>query len=339
MKKSTKRTTLAVAGVLGLGALGATLGTLSYFTDVADEENEFTVGNMDITLYESQLHRENSGRMGNFPALASDPDYCDWTASSSVETTAGNSTLINGSYEAARYCTPNMDVEVARAEGITAVANGHTAANRGWGYSDQTIIDDAATYKNEDNAATTDVDESGYFARASQNIVPGQWTRKFAYVVNEDESSDAYVLIRYMVPTEYADLIDIKVPGTPYEEDVHADIAGHQGYFTALTKDASGKYVAFDSSAKDSMDNYEGYTETIGGTEFKVYAAVTTDVVKPGEMTFWSPVNTIRLKTTATVDDFDYTQGNPIVKVNVDAQAVQAKTFANGLEAFNALQQ
>ena len=334
--KINRKTVLSTAAVLGAAALVAG-GTIAYFTDQADETNQFTVGNMDISLYESQLHRENSGRMGNFPALASDPDYCDWTVSSTVPTTAGNPSLINGSYEAARYCTPNMDVEVARAEGITAVANGHTASNRGWGFSDDVIKADSETYKAIDDTTTTDVDESGYFTRASRNIVPGQWVRKFAYVQNNDNSSDAYVLIRYMVPTEFADKIDVKIPGTPYEEDTDATTDGVQGYFTAVNRDdTSGAYSAYALTA-NGVDDYTGYTQTIDGTEYKVYAAVTTVAINPGEMTFWSPVNTVRIAAGQDVTDFDYSNGNPIVNVKVDAQAIQAKTFSNAIEAINNL--
>ena len=347
--KINRKTVLTTAAVLGVVALAAG-GTMAYFTDKEETNNQFTVGNVDITLYESQLHRENSGRMGNFPALASDPDYCDWTKSSTVVTTAGDSSLINGSYEKARYCTPNMDVEVARADGITAVKNGHTASNRGWGFSDAVIKADAETYKATDDTTTTDVDESGYFTRVSQNIVPGQWVRKFAYVTNESESSDAFVLIRYMVPTSYAANVDVKVPGTPYEEDVDTEEEGLQPYFTAVTKNATtGKYEAYaltlDSNNKPTIDAYTGYTETINNVEYRVYAAVTTDVVKPGEMTFWSPVNTVRLKTTVTnVNDPEATVANPNyvapasqIDVKVDAQAIQAKTFANAIEAINNL--
>lgn len=338
--KVDRRVVLSSAVVLGVAALIAG-STIAYFTDKDSKDNHFTVGGMDITLYESQLHRENSGRMGNFPALASDPDYCDWEASRNVETKAGNASLINGSYESARYCTPNQDVEVARAEGITAVANGHTASNRGWGYSDEYIKADALKYKAEDDASTEGVDESGYFTRVSQNIVPGQWVRKFAYVVNEDESSDAYILVRYMVPTEYAHLVDLKVPGTPYEEDTDATKDGVQGYFTAVTKDdTTGKYVAFDASTKDAMDNYEGYIEEIDGVEYRVYAAVTTKALKPGEMTFWSPINTVRLKTGAQITDRTATETfvpTNAIDVKVDAQGIQAKTFLDGVEAINNL--
>ena len=336
MKKSNKKIVLSTAAVLGVAALAAG-GTIAYFTDKKETTNRFTVGDVKISLYESQLHRQNSGRGGNFPSLASDPDYCDWTAN--VQTTIGDSTLISGSYEKARYCTPNHDISANSGAGISAVVNGHTKASRNWGYTDEEIVTDAAAYKAVDDPTTVE-DESGYFTRVKDNIAPGQWIRKFTYVKNEDESSDAYILIRYMVPTEYADKLDIKIPGTPYEEDT-SDAAGHQGYFTALTRQLKSgsttdyEYVAVDSSAKDSMDSYTGYVETIDNVEYRVYAAVTTDVVKPGEMTYWSPVNTVRLKTTVTTNDFDY---GDAVDVKVDAQAIQAKTFSSAIDAIKNLE-
>ena len=323
--KANKKTVLSTAAVLGVAALLAG-GTIAYFTDEEHQNNSFTVGSVDITLYESQLHRQNSGRMGNFPALASDPDYCDWKASSSVTTTMGDSTLINGSYESARYCTPNMDVAVGDSTNISAVANGHTATNRTWGFSDATIIADANEYKAGADT-TTDTSDDGYFTRVSQDIVPGQWVRKFAYVTN-DGDSDAYVLIKYMVPTEYADKVELKVPGTPYGDAGDNDFA----YFTAVKK-SGGKYVAATPG--------ETYTETVDGTEYKIYAAVTNDVVKSGEMTFWSPVNTVRLIAgeEQTKDDTTGAISYPLdaIDVKVDAQAIQARTFADAIEAINSL--
>ncbi|MBR2586953.1 SipW-dependent-type signal peptide-containing protein [Candidatus Saccharibacteria bacterium] len=335
--KTNNKAILSAAAILGVAGLVAG-GTIAYFTDTKTETNTFTVGDVKITMYESQLHRQNSGRMGNFPSLASDPDYCDWTVSSAVATTAGDSTLINGSYDKARYCTPNMGTDVYYADDITAVANGHTKASRSWGFSDAQIIADAANYKA--GANTTDTTDDGYFTRVSQGIVPGAWVRKFTYVKNNDTSSDAYVLIRYMVPTSYANNIEVKVPGTPYEEDVSTD-TGHQGYFTAVTYDSTNNtYTAFDSSAKDSMDNYTGYIQEIDGTEYRVYAAVTTQALKPEEMTFWSPVNNVRLKTTVIntdTTDPNYVAPSSQVDVKVDAQAIQAKTFSNAIEAINNL--
>ena len=330
--KVTRRSVLSTAAVLGAAALVAG-GTIAYFTDHKTETNHFTVGDVAINLYESQLHRQNSGRQGSFGALASDPNYCDWNANPNDSGLDSNTGLIKGSYEKARYCTPDMNANEGDASSISAVANGHTRtgfsnANRTWGYKDETIIADAATYKavaGENNAT-----EDGYFTTVSKGIAPGQWVRKFSYVENAGHS-DAYVLIRYMIPTEYADKLDVKIPGTPYEEDVHADRDGHQGYFTALTKTSDG-YVAYDSSAADSMDYYEGYVEEIDDTEYRIFAAVTTDVVNPGEMTFWSPVNTVRLKTTVESTDFNYQDA---IDIKVEADAIQAKTFTDAIDAVN----
>ena len=228
-----------------------------------------------------------------------------------------------------------------------AVTNGHmTSTFQGdttWGYSDDTIIADAATYKN--SIANGD-NEDGYFTKVSEGIVPGQWVRKFTYVkntsnANNTDGSDAYVMIRYMVPVAYADNLDIKIPGTPYEEDTDASKDGVQGYFTAVERnDSNGQYSAYALTA-NGIDDYHGYTQTIGDTQYKVYTAVTTNVVNPGEMTFWSPVNTIRLKTTSTntgpLTDGNFVAPQTQIDVKVEAQAIQAKTFADAIDAINHL--
>ena len=334
-----KRLVLSTAAVLGVSAL-ATGGTIAYFTDKDEAVNTFTVGDVKIEMYESQLHRENSGRKGVFSALSSDKYYCDYT--SAQINTANKGDMI--SYEKARYCTPGIDAD--NTTGISAIENGHTAADWTWGYTDAQIIADAATYKAVDNPSTAE-DETGYFTAASNEIVPGQWVRKFTYVKNADDQnsnykgSDAYILIRYMVPVAYAGAIEFKVPGTPYEKDVHADIDGIQGYFTAVTKNSTThEYEAYPGNAPDAMDGYTGYIETIDNVDYRVYAAVTTDVVKAGEMTFWSPVNTIRLKTTSQNSDSEaanYVDSNALLEVRVDAQAIQAKTFSGAIEAINNL--
>ena len=57
----TKQKVLAVSAVLGIAALALSAGTLAYFTDTEKATNTFTIGNVDIELYESQLHRVNAG--------------------------------------------------------------------------------------------------------------------------------------------------------------------------------------------------------------------------------------------------------------------------------------
>lgn len=337
--KINRRAVLSTATVLGAAALVAG-GTIAYFTDRKTETNSFTVGKtVSINLYESQLHRQNSGRTGTFTALLSDPDYCDYTIDQPGVNYNNNPM---NTYESARYCTPGMDAN--QTAGISAVTNGHTRtgfsnANRNWGYSDQTIIDDAATYK----AAATSTAPSGYFSRASQKIVPGQWIRKFSYVKNTDTSNDAYVLIRYMVPAEYADKIELKIPGTPYEEDTNATVDGIQAYFYAVDRDATGKYSAHALTETgngpvidDPTDGYKGYdyTDTSDNKSYKVYAAVTVQPIKSGEMTYWSPINTVRLATSVTDTDMANIDDFGII---VEAEAIQAKPFTDAIDAINHL--
>ena len=320
--KINRRTVLSTAAVLGAAALVAG-GTIAYFTDKDDKTNSFIVGDVDITLYESQLHRMNSGRRGSFDSLESDRDYCTYTGTNIDNNTGAgpqpieNTTTLN--YNSAKYCTPGMDAY--NTTGISALDNGHTGT-RTWGFSDETIIADASTYK----ASADSAGSAGYFTRVSQNIVPGQYVRKFSYVKNNEQSSDVYALIKYMVPLTYADNVELEVPSSPYNE----------GYFTALTK-TGDDYVAFTGAPK----TYTGYEED----GYRVYAAVTNVALKPGEMTFWSPVNTVRLATTATnvndetatVTDPNYVPSSTQIDVKVEAEAIQAKTFTNAIDAVNEL--
>lgn len=339
--KANKKVLLTSAVILGAAALIAG-GTIAYFTDAEKTDNNFTVGNIDIKLYESQLHRMNSGRQGSFGALASDPDYCDWNPNPNDSGLDGNTGLIKGSYEKAKYCTPGMNANEGNAGTITAIANEHTG--RTWGYQDATIINDAETYKA--GADTADTADDGYFTRVSQNIVPGQYVRKFAYVLNNDtynKGNDAYVLIRYMVPVEYAGIVDFELPSSAYLEDKNVQTTTHgNGYFSLVEK-SGDTYSRATIANKDALKAYRGYRETIDGVDYMVYAAVTNEALKPGEMTFWSPVNTFKLDNNEVQIDGsddalgDVSYANAAISVKVDAQAIQARTFNDAIDAINHL--
>lgn len=340
--KVNRKTVLTTAAVLGVVALAAG-GTIAYFTDKESETNNFTVGDVKIEMYESQLHRMNSERQGDFSALTSDSTYCDWTASQTNTYGRGDMTT----YDKARYCTPNMELTKENTSGLSAVTYGHMSSTfhnaTTWGYSDDTIIADAGDYKK--SVAGGD-NEDGYFTKASAEIVPGQWVRKFTYVRNADdqnqnyEGSDAYVLIRYMIPESLNGLVDLKIPGTPYEEDTDTTTAEVDPYFYAVNSNsnATDKYSAYTLTA-NGVDDYHGYTELIGGTLYRVYAAVTRQPIKSGEMTFWSPVNTVRLNPAAQNSDPNAANYVSVeeLDVKVDAQAIQAKTFSDAIDAINHL--
>lgn len=113
-----KKKVVATSAVLGLAALVLGGGTLAYFTDQKKIENHFTVGNVEIELIESQLHRANAG-VANGGVL--------WTPGIKTQ---GDATNTSG------------------------VANGHITY-KGTYFSDQQIIDDAANYKHENDGYFT----------------------------------------------------------------------------------------------------------------------------------------------------------------------------------------
>ena len=55
-----KKKIIALAVAVALLAIAVIGGTYAYFTDAEDATNVFTVGNVDITLYESTLHRQGN---------------------------------------------------------------------------------------------------------------------------------------------------------------------------------------------------------------------------------------------------------------------------------------
>lgn len=71
-----KKTILVAAIAVMLVAALVVGGTLAYFTDKDNATNTFTVGNVDIELLESSLHRENAGYVGT-PGEKLNPDNAE----------------------------------------------------------------------------------------------------------------------------------------------------------------------------------------------------------------------------------------------------------------------
>ena len=126
-----------------------------------------------------------------------------------------------------------------------------------------------------------------------------------------------------MIPKAYAADLEVKVPHTPYGDSGD----DNRAYFTAVAKNAT-------SGAYEATTYGTSYEDTIDNVEYVIYAAVTTEALNPGEMTYWSPVNTIKIKDTITE-----TQVAPATEINVkvDAQAIQSRTFSDAIEAINNL--
>lgn len=116
-----KKKVIATSAVLGLAALVLGGGTLAYFTDSKEITNNFTVGNVEIELIESQLHRSNAG-------------------------------VANGSTSDNPLWTPGINKAGTR-DNTSSVKNGHVVWTGDY-FSDQQILDDSANYKSNNGYFT-----------------------------------------------------------------------------------------------------------------------------------------------------------------------------------------
>ena len=205
MIKINRKTVLSTAAVLGVAALVAG-GTIAYFTDSDTKTNNFTLGNVDIKLYESQLHRVNanmasSSREGTLTstASASDPHVCSFT----------NAAMPKGN----PYCTPNIAALSSATGVVSAWDNGHvrrafTAVSGLTGAGQSGVFSDAQIIADSESTAEATVASYGgyadYVADEYDNLVPGKQVRKFVYVKNEDAVTPAYVRIKVTIPQAVA---------------------------------------------------------------------------------------------------------------------------------------
>ena len=67
-----------------------------------------------------------------------------------------------------------------------------------------------------------------------------------------------------------------------------------------------------------------------------VLTFVVHDALNGGEMTYWSPINTVAVNSDAEASDFDDLTTAKQFGVTVDAEAIQAGGFASAAEAFAA---
>lgn len=335
--KVSKKVALSTAAVLGVSAL-AVGGTIAYFADNESVVNNFTVGNVDVTLYESQLHRVNANVGSYFnsniaAASADDFHVC-------VPYMQGTTPTVNP------YCTPNIAVST-NLDDVSAWQNGHVrtqnvagiagAGQRGV-YSDTQIITDSVA--NGDFAGTTAVDATDsnpgnykdYVADEYGNLVPGKQVRKFIYVKNTGENS-AYVRVKITIPEEVAGIITVKDPHTPTEPC--APISGNN--LVCQSGAANENINGVDFSNHPYLTRLADYTDANGDT---VMTFVYTDALKKNELTYWSPITTVRINDSVKESDFTdsvlETLRSEGFGIKVDVDAIQSEGFASATAAFAA---
>lgn len=252
----TKQKVLAVSAVLGIAALALSAGTLAYFTDKTDTvTNTFTVGNVDITLYESQLHRVNANVSAN---LNSD--------GSAIASSENSHVCLNANI----YCTPGIAFEgnaTAEESGISAWDNNHVRAQNVTGqrgvFSDNQIVTDSGS------------NYTAYVTDEYNGLVPGKTVKKFVYVKNTGESP-AYVRIRVIVPNAYKDIVSIRIPHTPQEDTTPSGNTYKNG------EDATGKYFTQTMETSENGDVVYTFVATspLKKKEMTYWSPISTVMIK-----------------------------------------------------------
>jgi len=148
-------------------------------------------------------------------------------------------------------------------------------------------------------------------------LMPGVAINKMPYVNNIGDSA-AYVRIRVLIPSVLdLDCLNSSVICTSALENEFSRPAGVSDY---------------------AVDSYV----TIDGVDYDVYTFIRDEALEAGEMTYWNVWNTIRMDEDTTMDDYNrYVAAGAIdqngqFKVLVQADAIQAATFADATAAFEA---
>lgn len=149
-------------------------------------------------------------------------------------------------------------------------------------------------------------------------MVPGQSYHKMPYVKNIGKNA-AYIRIRVMLPKIADELI----------------IGKSQICATAIS---SGEFMG-------DTEN-EGWpvitTTTVDGLEYNVYTFTRVEALEPGQMTYWNVWNTITIGNAVTSENLEAAIAagaigeDGLVKVLVQADAIQATGFVNATDAFAA---
>ena len=231
-------------------------GTLAYFTDKDNATNTFTVGNVEIDLLESSLHRENAG-----------------------------------------------------------IANGATSDSELWSDVEKLGSNNTSPYKAGDTFYTDDQIKANAEAYKCENVKlnPGEYYHKMPYVVNTGKN-DAYIRIRVMIPAALDTAILNSSMYTSSAVGENKDVKTQE--FT----------MAYDNTGAVERD----------GVKYNVYTFTRIAPLAAGEMTYWNVWGTIHMDTTATNEQIAQLLPNGTFNVLVEADAIQADSFANATDAFAA---
>ena len=196
---------------------------------------------------------------------------------------------------------------------------------------DATIVADYATYHSDYLANAKLMPFDLKTEHRVQSMFEECTVAKNAYVQNTSKTNDCFVRVRYMVPEEIAQYLDIFYTDTQFISKTDAVAIAD-----ARTLDNTDKTEPMITSVNSSGANF-----TAQGTELKAgyYVAefIYAERLTPGEFTQYSPISKVTLIPTvdnATAEAITNSDRQFDIKVEVDA--IQADGFLNAVEAFAA---
>ena len=195
------------------------------------------------------------------------------------------------------------------------VANDATSTSELWSDVDKLGTGNTSPYKAGDTFYTDAQIEANAAEYTCENVKlnPGQSYHKMPYVKNTG-ANDAYIRIRVMIPAD----LDTSI----LNSSMYTSTAMINKEFT----------MAYDNSGTVERD----------GVKYNVYTFTRIDPLAPGALTYWNVWGTIHMDADATSEKLEalFGEGKPYANgkfpVLVEADAIQADTFANATEAFAA---
>ena len=190
------------------------------------------------------------------------------------------------------------------------VANGATSDSELWSDVRMEGSNNTSEYKAGDSYYTDaqiKADAAEYTCD-DVKLNPGESYHKMPYVVNTGKN-DAYIRIRVMIPAA----LDTAI----LNSSMYTSSAMQRGEFYPMDYDNSG-------------------TVERDGIKYNVYTFTRIDPLAPGEMTYWNVWGTVHMD--ADVNNAEITQliPNGTFNVLVEADAIQADTFADATAAWAA---
>ena len=196
---------------------------------------------------------------------------------------------------------------------------------------DATIVADDATYHTDYLANATLMPFNLKSEHRVQSMFEECTVAKNAYVQNTSKTNDCFVRVRYMVPKEIAQYLDIFYVDTQFIT-ADSDVAKAD----ARTLNNEDKTEPIITSVTSSGANFtsQGTTQEDG---YYVAEFIYAERLTPGEFTQYSPISKITLVPTVTnktIEDLNLT--DRAFEIKVKAEVIQADGFLNAVEAFEA---